>query len=133
MAEYGDFSHATEEFLQSLQRILDEDDDDSSLSAEHLLWTLLAAFKPQDNYERVWKMTRLVGVIKRTRSHTWTTIENALRMFLRLPESVSDLEAAVSGWSRDEFLAQVRRIDVAVGDTTCAEDCQICLLKPASF
>lgn len=133
MAENGDFSQATEDFLRSLQRILDQDDDDSSLSAEHLLWTLLAAFKPQDNYERIWKMARLVGVVKRTQTHTWAAIENALRMFLRLPESVSDLEAAVSGWSRDEFLAEVTRTEVTEDNMRCTEGCQICMLKPASF
>jgi hypothetical protein len=111
MANYGDFSPATEDFLQALQRILDQDDDDSSLSAEHLLWTLLAAFPPKEHYERIWKMSRLVGVAKRTRAHTWTAIENALRMFLRLPGSVADLEAVTSGWNREEFLKEVQRTD----------------------
>jgi hypothetical protein len=144
MADYGDFSHATEDYLRSLQRILDQDDDDSSLSAEHLLWTLLAAFPPEEHYKRIWKMARLVGVAKRARAHTWVAIENALRTFLRLPESVADLEAAMSGWNREEFLREVQRQDRADGTVTCfhgrygteascSEGCQICALKPATF
>ncbi len=144
MADYGDFSPSTEAFLERLQSILDADDDDSSLSAEHLLWTLLAAFPPKDHYERIWKMSRLVGVAKRTRAHTWTAIETALRMFLRLPDTIEDLEVVVSGWNREEFLIEVQRGDEADGigtrfhqqfgvDVPCSKGCQICALKPAAF
>ncbi|KIW68922.1 hypothetical protein PV04_04834 [Phialophora macrospora] len=144
MADYGDFSQVAEDYLRSLQRILEEDDDDSSLSAEHLLWTLIAAFPPKEHYPRIWKMSRLVGVAKKARPHTWVAIENALRAYLRLPESVADLEAAMSGWNRDEFLREVRRQDGADGTVTlfhrrhggevaCSDRCQICALKPATF
>ncbi|KAJ9603501.1 hypothetical protein H2200_011687 [Cladophialophora chaetospira] len=144
MADYGDFSTATEEFLRDLQEILDKDDDDSSLSAEHLLWTLLAAFPPKDHYERIWRMCRLVGVAKRTRAHTWIAIENALLAFLRLPDTIDGLEAVVSGWNREEFLKEVQRIDEAGSmaasfhqeygrEIPCSEGCQICPLKPTTF
>ncbi|KIW27787.1 uncharacterized protein PV07_07495 [Cladophialophora immunda] len=147
MAEHGDFAQATEEYLQALQRILEEADDDSSLSAEHLLWTLLSLFRSPGHYERVWKMSRLVGVVKRTRAHTWTAIENALRAFLRLPESIHDLESALSVWNREECLEEVvdmgnassrildpRAVAVPVQhDIPCSGDCRICPLKPTTF
>ncbi|EXJ73837.1 uncharacterized protein A1O5_03599 [Cladophialophora psammophila CBS 110553] len=148
MAEYGDFSPATEEYLQVLQRILEEDDDDSILSAEHLLWTLLTAFRPQGHYERIWKMSRLVGVMKRARARSWRTIEDALRAFLRLPESIDDLESALSACNREEFLGEVIAIgdvDACILDTQlagmdqrqhdvpCCDGCRICALKPATF
>jgi hypothetical protein len=142
MADYQDFSASTDAYLQSLQRILNESDDDSTLTAEHLLWTLLSAFPPQDHYERIWKMSRLVGVAKRARAHTWIAIENALRLFLRLPESGEDLEGVVSGWDGENFLREVHRTvteadgiaqrwHAQVGsDVPCSEGCQICLIAP---
>ncbi|EXJ60294.1 hypothetical protein A1O7_04446 [Cladophialophora yegresii CBS 114405] len=144
MAEYGVLSPATENYLRSLQRILDQDDDDSSLTAEHLLWTLLAAFPPEEHYKRIWKMCRLVAVVKCARAHTWVAVENALRTFLRAPESVAGLEAVTSGWNREDFLTEVQRQEgtdeVAAlfhtrhgADVPCSEGCQICALKPATF
>ncbi|ETI24876.1 hypothetical protein G647_04246 [Cladophialophora carrionii CBS 160.54] len=144
MTDYGDFSQPTEDYLRSLQRILDQDDDDSSLSAEHLLWTLLAAFPPEENYKRIWQMCRLVDVAKCARVHTWVAIENALRTFLRAPESVAELEAVTSGWNREDLLAEVRRHEGTDGtetlscrrhgaDASCSEDCKICPLRPATF
>lgn len=150
LAEYGDFSIATEQYLMALQRVLADDDDDSSLSAEHLLWTLLmTAFKRQGHYERIWKMSRLVGVVKRTNSQTWLMVENALQTFLQLPESIDDLGSAVKGWKQEDFLQELLgtagEIDPSItsleqtavvhagADTLCSEGCQICPLKPASF
>ncbi|KIW89570.1 uncharacterized protein Z519_09726 [Cladophialophora bantiana CBS 173.52] len=148
MAEYGDFSPATEDYLQALQRILQDDDDDSSLSAEHLLWTLLTAFRPHGHYERIWKMSRLVGVVKRTGTRTWMTIEDTLRAFLRLPESINDLESALSACNREEFLGEVialENVNACILDTQligmdqrqhdvpCSDGCHICPLKPATF
>ncbi|KIX95287.1 uncharacterized protein Z520_08804 [Fonsecaea multimorphosa CBS 102226] len=148
MAEHGDLSQATEEYLQALQRILDEADDDSSLSAEHLLWTLLTPFRSQGHYERIWKMSRLVGVVKRTSAQTWMAIENALRVFLRLPGSIYDFESALSVWDRGECLDQliaVGNVDARVldsqmdenllgqHDTACSDGCRICPLKPTTF
>ncbi|OAP65580.1 hypothetical protein AYL99_01552 [Fonsecaea erecta] len=148
MDEHGDLSQATEEYLEALQRILEESDDDSSLSAEHLLWTLLTPFRPQGHYERVWKMSRLVGVVKRMSPHTWTAIENALRGFLRLPESIYDLQSALSAWNCDqcldelnvmgnvEFSALDPQVDQDVpghDDIPCSDGCQICPLKPTTF
>lgn len=122
MADYGDFSPSTEAFLEKLQSILDQDDDDSTLSAEHLLWTLLAAFPPKHHYERIWKMSRLVGVVKRTRTHTWTATENALRTFLKPPETIEELEVVVSGWDREGFLIEVQRGNEADAITTRVHD-----------
>jgi hypothetical protein len=150
MADHGDFSSATEEYLLSLHHVLEDDDDDSSLSAEHLLWTLLTAFQPQGHYERVWKMSRLMGVVKETSSHMRSIIEEALRTFLRLPESVEDLELATRGWSRDEFLREaVHSTNEAdrpsaslqpdtsclagMNETLCSQHCRICPLKPPTY
>ncbi|KAI1608933.1 hypothetical protein EDD37DRAFT_697108 [Exophiala viscosa] len=149
MADNGDFSTATEEFLGSLQQILEDDDDDSSLSAEHLLWTLLSISTTEDHYQRVWKMSRLVGVVKRSSSQMWTTIENALRTFLRLPDCVAELQAVLRGWNSERFLieattpidtseqwiGQPGQASLAAGmnTTLCSTHCQICPLKPPTY
>ncbi|KAK5039906.1 hypothetical protein LTS07_000401 [Exophiala sideris] len=149
MAEYGDFSMAMEEFLCSLQQILEDDADDSSLSAEHLLWTLLSISTSEDHYQMVWKMSRLVGVVKRSSSQTWTTVENALRTFLRLPEGVDELQAVLRGWKSESFLIEANTpIDTSeqwIGQpghaslatgmnmTLCSTHCQICPLKPPTY
>ncbi len=148
MAEFGDFSAATEEYLKSLQRILEDDDDDSGLSAEHLLWTLLSTSTSGGHYDRVWKMSRLVGVIKRTSSQTWSIVENALRTFLRLPESAEKLESVLREWDHKrplEAMSLTETLDppsglptrpsraAGVNMTLCSIHCQICPLKPATY
>lgn len=151
LAEHGDFSTATEDYLTALHRILQDDDDDSSLSSEHLLWTLLTAFKPDGHYERVWKMSRVVGVVKTTNSQTWAMLETALRAFLRLPESIEGLEEILSRWDQERFLREIidgtttiemdtsslglRQMGVEYqhDEFPCSEGCQICPLKPPSF
>lgn len=149
MAEYGDFSTTTEQFLSSLKQILEDDDDDSNLSAEHLLWTLLSISTTEDHYQRVWKMSRLVGVIKRVTSETWTTIEDAWRTFLRLPECVDEIQGVLRGWNCEHFLIEATtpidtseqwhvgpgQVSLAAGMnmTLCSTHCQICPLKPSTY
>ncbi|KAK5205899.1 hypothetical protein LTR72_010105 [Exophiala xenobiotica] len=149
MAEFGDFSATTIEYLKSLQLLVEDDDDDSDLSAEHLLWTLLSASTSAEHYDRVWKMSRLVGVVKRTSSQMWSIIENALRTFLRLPESAEDLELILREWDHKRFLLEAmsltERLDpstvvptqtsraAGVNMTLCSIHCQICPLKPATY
>ncbi|KAK5456978.1 hypothetical protein LTS15_004758 [Exophiala xenobiotica] len=148
MAESGDFSATTEEYLKSLQRTLEDDDDDSGLSAEHLLWTLLSG-STSSHYDRVWKMSRLVGVVKRTSSQMWSIIENALRTFLHLPESAEDLESVLREWDHKRFLVEAMSLTeildpstvvptqasraAGVNSTLCSIHCQICPLKPATY
>lgn len=130
VAEHGEFSSVTEEYLQSLQQILDDDDDDSSLSAEHLLWTLLIMFKSPGHYERIWKMSRLVNIVKRARAPTWTTIEDALRAFLRMPESIEEVEVGLIGWDQAAFLQEVK--DSTTADARLergARSCEVGLLR----
>ncbi|KAJ9497341.1 hypothetical protein H2202_007145 [Exophiala xenobiotica] len=149
MAEFGDFSATTEEYLKSLQLLVEDDDDDSGLSAEHLLWTLLSASTSAEHYDRVWKMSRLVGVVKRTSSQMWSIIENALRTFLRLPESAEDLELILREWDHKRFLLEAMSLTeildpstvvptqasraAGVNMTLCSVHCQICPLKPATY
>ena len=94
MDELGDLSEATENYLKTLRGIVDDSDDDSSLTAEHLLWTLLATFDEPDHghYERIWKTCRLVGLIKRSAPQTLSRLENTLRVYLQIPEDIKRLE-----------------------------------------
>ncbi|KIW10950.1 hypothetical protein PV08_10249 [Exophiala spinifera] len=149
LAELGDFSSQTETYLATLQQILEDDDDDSDLSAEHLLWTLLSLSNGQGHFERVWKMSRLVGVVKRTSSSMWSTIENVLRTFLRLPANASDLGLVLEEWSHERFLMEAKSpvqnlaqpvgwpseasLEAGVNQTLCSTHCNICPLKPATY
>ena len=149
MVQCEDFSAATEEYLRSMQRILEDDDDDSGLSAEHLLWTLLSASTSAEHYDRVWKMSRLVGVVKRTSSKMWSIIENALGTFLQLLESAGKLESVLREWDHKRFLLEAMSLTetfappsglptrasraAGVNMTLCSIHCQICPLKPATY
>lgn len=151
MAEHGDLSRVTEEYLKALRQIVDDNDDDSSLTAEHLLWTLLTPFKHQGHYERIWKLCRLVGVVKQAKPQTWSTIGKALQGFLQMPEDIRMLEDVLGDWKCEptDFSAHLVDLtatqDPAFGsagaevlchqlhDVMCSEYCQICPLKPASF
>lgn len=94
MVEHGDLSKSTEDYLKALRQITDDSDDDSSLTSEHLLWTLLTPFEQRDkgHYERIWKLCGFVGVVKRSTPQTWSTLEKALRVFLQIPEDIRMLE-----------------------------------------
>lgn len=149
MAELGDFSSQTEKYLATLQQILEDDEDDSDLSAEHLLWTLLSLSTDQGHYDRVWRMSRLIGVVKRTSSAMWSTIENVLRNFLRLPANANDLGLVLQEWNHERFLLEAKSpvdilaqpvgwptetsLEAGVNQTLCSTHCNICPLKPATY
>ncbi|KAK6364198.1 hypothetical protein LTS17_012467 [Exophiala oligosperma] len=149
MAELGDFSSQTEKYLATLQQILEDDDDDSDLSAEHLLWTLLSMPTDQGHYDRVWKTSRLIGVVKRTSSAMWSTIENILRNSMRLPANANDLGIVLQQWSHERFLLEAKSpvdihtdparwptktsLEAGVNQTLCSTHCNICPLKPATY
>jgi hypothetical protein len=151
MAEYGDLSRATEEYLKALREIADDNDDDSSLTAEHLLWTLLTPFKHEGHYERIWKLCRLVGVVKRAKPHAWSIIGKALQNLLKIPEDIRMLEDVLGDWKCEPTEFSTYIVDLVAPqepgfgsqgaqglwhqshDIKCSENCQICPLKPASF
>jgi hypothetical protein len=116
MAEFGDFSATMEEYLNFLQRILEDGDDDSGLNAEHLLWTLLSA-STSSHQDRVWKMSRFVGVVKRS-SQMWSVIENALRRFLRLPEGAEDFDSVVREWHHKRFSLEAKSLTEILDPST---------------
>ncbi|KAK5045242.1 hypothetical protein LTR84_009348 [Exophiala bonariae] len=148
IAEYGDLSEATEDYLRGLRQISDDENDDSSLTAEHLLWTLLSLSQDGGHYERVGKLCRLTGVLKNLGHEIWMEIGQALRIFLQFPEDNKGLTDILIGWARhpQEFSRLVTRActkqqtghdlgenKAIVYSASCSEDCQICPLKPDSY
>lgn len=148
MAEYGDLSETTEDYLQGLRKIADDENDDSSLTAEHLLWTLLTPSQEDGHYERVWKLCRLIGVVKHLGHQSWLAIEKTLRTFLQLPEdhrvltdTLADCPLEPLQFSRPIIGAGIRKQvghdsgqdEALVHLATCSDNCQICPLKPASY
>ena len=96
VSEYGDFSEQTENFLEIFSRFVEDDDLDCTLSAEHLLWAVIRGIEDTEHNERVWMVSRMVGVLKRANQKTWQAVEEALRLFLIIPEDGSELIDRIS-------------------------------------
>lgn len=105
--EYGNFSKRTEQFLATFSRFVDDDDYDCTLSAEHLLWSLIRGIEERAVNERIWMVSRMMGVLKRANKQTWEDIEEVLRSFLIVPEDTSDLVKYLSSWDLEKFRRDV--------------------------
>lgn len=117
VAEYGDFSNSTEKFLETFSHFVDDDDLDCTLSAEHLLWALIRGIEDTEHNERVWMVSRMVGVLKRADQKTWWEVEDALRLFLVMPDNGSDLMDRLSNWDTESVRESVLSFSNVV--TTC--------------
>jgi hypothetical protein len=107
IAEYGNFSKKTEQFLATFSRFVEDDDYDCTLSAEHLFWSLVRGIEQRAANERIWMVSRMMGVVKRANKRMWEEIEEALRLFLVLPEDTSDLIKYLSSWDPEKFRKDV--------------------------
>jgi hypothetical protein len=107
IAEYGNFSKRTEQFLATFSRFVEDDDYDCVLSAEHLFWSLVRGIEERAANERVWMVSRMMGVVKRANKRMWEEIEEALRLFLVMPEDTSDLIKYLSNWDPEKFRKDV--------------------------
>ena len=107
IAEYGNFSKKTEQFLTTFSKFVEDDDYDCALSAEHLFWSLVRGIEECPTNERIWMVSRMMGVVKRANKRTWEEIEKALRLFLVMPEDNSDLIKYLSGWDPEKFRKDV--------------------------
>jgi hypothetical protein len=107
IAEYGNFSKRTEQFLATFSRFVENDDYDCTLSAEHLFWSLVRGIEEHAANERIWMVSRMMGVAKRANKRTWQEIEEALRFFLIMPEDTSDLIKYLSSWDPEKFRKEV--------------------------
>ena len=107
IAEYGNFSKRTEQFLATFSRFVDDDDYDCALSAEHLFWSLVRGIEERTVNERIWMVSRMMGVVKRANKRTWQEIEEALRFFLVMPEDTTDLIKYLSSWDSEKFRKDV--------------------------
>lgn len=111
IAEYGDFSEKTEKFLTTFIRFVEDDDLDCSLSAEHLLWALIRGIEAHISYERIWMVSRMMGVMKCADAGVmWSDVEEALRLFLIMPEDGTELIARLSAWDTERFRREVRAV-----------------------
>lgn len=152
IADHGECSALTEQFFSRVRKIIEAEDDDSSLSAEHLLWTLLGVPILEDHFERTWKLSRLIGVAKKSSSTSWTTIEESLRSFLILSAPEKGLIFSNRNHSEPELfgvrIRSVESFDLDLDATaefsqefahnklqnfTCSSDCAICGLCPPGF
>lgn len=107
VAEYGDFSAKTETFLETFLHFVEDDDLDCTLSAEHLLWALIRGIEDEAHHERVWMVSRMVGVLKRANQRTWWDVEEALRLFLVMPEDGSILLERLSNWDTESVRVSI--------------------------
>jgi hypothetical protein len=107
LLEYGDFSPKTEKFFELFSGFVEDDDLDCVLSAEHLSWSLIRGIEPHDTYERIWKVSRMVGVVKRANQQTWWDIEEALRMLLIMPEDGTKLLIRIAAWDTGRFRKEI--------------------------
>lgn len=126
IAEYGNFSDQTEQFFEIFSGFVQDDDHDCALSAEHLLWSLVRGIETKRAEERIWMVSRMIGVIKRADQKTWSDIEDALRLFLTMPDDTSDLVAYLTAWDSERFRKEMmafcendiaRSYMLTVGDT----------------
>lgn len=107
VAEYGDFSARTEKFLETFSHFVEDDDLDCTLSAEHLSWALIRGIEDTEHNERVWMVSRMVGVLKRADQTTWEDVEEALRLFLVMSEDGSQLLDRLSHWDTESVRASI--------------------------
>lgn len=107
VAEYGNFSKRTEQFLATFSRFVEDDDYDCALSAEHLFWSLVRGIEIHAANERIWMVSRMMGVVKRATERTWQDIEEAFRLFLVVPEDTRDLIKYLSSWDPAKFRRDV--------------------------
>jgi hypothetical protein len=107
IAEYGNFSKKTEQFLATFSRFVEDDDYDCALSAEHLFWSLVRGIEEHAANERIWMVSRMMGVVKGANKRTWQDIEEALRSFLFMAEDTSDLIKYLSSWDPEKFRKDV--------------------------
>lgn len=107
VAEYGDFSSKTEVFLQSFANFIEDDDLDCTLSAEHLLWALVRGIEAQPYDERLWKISRVMGVLKRVDGRTWLEVEEALRLFLVLAEEGGEMVGRLKRWDTERVRREI--------------------------
>ena len=107
IAEYGNFSVRTEQFLATFCRFVNDDDYDCSLSAEHLFWSLVRGIEERAANERIYMVSRMMGVIKRANKRTWQNLEEALRLFLIMPEDTTDLIRYLQEWDPKKFRKDV--------------------------
>jgi hypothetical protein len=130
VAEYGDFSTNTEKFLQSFSNFIEDDDHDCTLSAEHLFWALVRGIEETPHHERIWMVSRMVGVLKRAEQQTWWDVEEALRLFLVMPDNGSELMDRLLNWDTES----VRKSILAFSDTvaTCWAKSTVTDLKEES-
>ena len=107
IADYGNFSKRTEQFLATFSKFVEDDDYDCALSAEHLFWSLVRGIEERPVNERIYMVSRMMGVIKRANKRTWQNIEEALRLFLVMPEDTSDLIKYLQAWDLEKFRKDV--------------------------
>ena len=103
IAEYGNFSIRTEQFLETFSRFVEDDDYDCAMSAEHLFWSLVRGIEERTTNERIYMVSRMMGVLKRANKRTWEDIEEALRLFLTIPEDTTDLIKDLQAWDPEKF------------------------------
>jgi len=114
MAEHGDFSEPCEHFLSSFAQFAEDDDEDCTLSAEHLLWYLIRGFGDPKTDEWTWMTSRMIGVMKRSGQQTWESVETSLRLFLIMPEDGSEMVNHLTAWDPEKFYQDLASLDALV-------------------
>ena len=132
-------SATSEKFFKQLLRTIEDEDDDSTLTAEHLLWTLLAAVTLSDHYDRCWKLSRLIGVIKQVGVGTRHRVDRFFRILLLESTQSQKISAGFQSWDGRAFVEEAIATPSdqderhAFGKSTaspCLPGCRICELKP---
>ena len=127
VSDHGEESQTTRRYFADLATAIQDEDDDSAMTAEHFLWTLLSAVIPGDHYERCWKLSRMVGIVKKAGVAAWAEIEALLRLFLGWAGPACDARGLLRAWNGRVFAEEVmNEPQELIVDHICSIGCRIC-------
>ncbi len=132
LGDCGEDAQAMDRYFADLARLIQDQEDDSVMTAEHLLWTLLSTTTFDEHYEICWKLSRMVGIVKRAGVAAWAKIEVMLRLFLGLGYRGYEAEARdlLRSWEGRAFVEELISEDrEPTNDHSCSSDCRLCRLK----
>lgn len=139
LADHDISSATSEKYFEQLLRTIEGEDDDSTMTAEHLLWTLLATATLSDHYDRCWKLSRLIGVVKQVGVGTRHRVDRIFRILLLESTQSQNVSAGFQSWDGRAFVEEAIAAPLdqderhAFGKSTaspCLPGCRICDLKP---
>ena len=138
LADHDMSSATSETYFEQLLRTIEDEDDDSTMTTEHLLWTLLATATLPDHYGRCWKLARLIGVIKQVGTGTRQSIDSLFRFLLLELTQSQKLAASFQSWDGRAFVEEAissswnqderHPFERSTG-RPCLPGCRICRLK----